>query len=148
MANKTGNHHVIHTNETIIEALEESNGLVYLAAEKLNMSHSALQARIKRTPELTQAKINARKNEVNLLEHELHKKILEGDWRAIEFGLRKIGRDEGYGDVTDVNMNANVNATLDIELEKIYSLEELKVLNELASRIIKPDSDTESDREN
>lgn len=84
--------------ETIIAALRASGGVVTLAAKKLNINRRTLNRYLVETPELWTIKEEIREEILDLAEAELIKLIREGHPRSVQFYLRTMGRERGYGD--------------------------------------------------
>jgi hypothetical protein len=122
------------SEEEIIEALIASHGLISRAATMLGMKTQSLQARIRDHQNLQDAMKEARESFKDLAEHKLYEHVDSGSLDAIKYTLSHIGRDRGYGDSQEINMNANVNADVDLT---VLTMEELKKLNELTDKITK-----------
>lgn len=135
MPSSTKNKHwAIRSDDEIKEALLKNKGIISYAAQELGMSRDTLDNRIRRNPELKETCKQAREIIIDEAEKGLFNKIASEEWGAIEFVLRRLGRIRGYGDVQDVNMNANVQADVNIDMSKL-STEELEKLDELTAKI-------------
>ena len=121
------------SEQQVKDALQETKGLIKFAAKKLNCSHQAIENRIRKSPELQEFVRNCREEVIDLAEHKLFQAIENGEQWAVSMILKNyvLGRSRGYGDAQEINMNANVNANVDLS---VLSVEELKQLNELVSK--------------
>lgn len=116
------------SDKQIIEALQKTHGIIYDAAKLLGYSGpSSLQKRIRENKPLKDACDEAREYEVDWLHSKMVDLAEKGEYRAIEFLLRKLGRNQGFGDVQEINIrSSNVNQNFDAsklseeEQEKLY----------------------------
>jgi hypothetical protein len=80
----------------MIEALEETDGLVYLTAQKLGCSPMTIYLRAKVDPEVQAAIDNARGRLIDLAENSLKDAVENGEGWAVCFTLKTLGRHRGY----------------------------------------------------
>lgn len=88
------------TNLQIIAALRE-HLTVSSAADALGISRATIYARRRTCEEVAEAILEAREMLVDKAEKGLEQLVEEGDFRAIQFTLRTLGRDRGYVDRGD-----------------------------------------------
>ena len=85
-----------YTREQVIAALEETKGMVFLAAKMLGCSHVTVYNYAKRYVSVKRA-IDANRGEVvDAAEFKLYKAILAGEHWAVAFALKTIGKHRGY----------------------------------------------------
>ena len=103
-----------HSMAEIRDALEETHGAVYLAAERLELSPQALYARIKKSTELTVVRDGFRGRLIDTAELKLETAVQEGDLSAIKYVLSTLGKDRGYVQKQEVETNGH----LELEIEE------------------------------
>lgn len=84
------------TCQNIIDALEETKGMVYLAADVLGCSHTTVYNYIKRHPSVKEAYDRHSGRMTDKTEQKLFSAIEEGKPWAITFYLGTKGKDRGY----------------------------------------------------
>lgn len=90
-----------YSNEAMIQALIETKGMVYLAAEKLGCEADTIYNRAKVEPKVAK-KLKHESGKVNdTAELKLFTAIMNGEAWAIMFRLRTVGKDRGYIDRTE-----------------------------------------------
>ena len=102
---------VKHTPETVIAALTETKGMVYLAARKLGCDPSGIYKLIKRSAAVRDAWEAIKGETVDTVELKLWQRIMADDLAAITFYLKTKGKDRGYSErmeVTGANGGAQV----------------------------------------
>ncbi len=85
-----------YRKEDVIKALDASMGAVYLAAERLGCSHTTILAWVKRSPDVAAVRDKWRGKLIDRAEIALYEKVQMKDNWAIGFALAKLGRDRGY----------------------------------------------------
>lgn len=94
----------------IEEALKQTNGNVSLAARTLNVSRTAVYARIERSPKLRQILTESRESLVDIAETALRSAVLSGQPWAIALTLKTIGRKRGYTErIEQLNIDSEGN---------------------------------------
>ena len=83
------------TNTEIISALRE-HLTISAAADALGISRATIYARRRTSEEVAEAILEAREILVDKAEKGLEQLVDGGDFRAIQFTLRTLGRDRGY----------------------------------------------------
>ena len=85
-----------YTTAQVIEALQQTRGIMSLAARLLGCTRWTIYNYIERHPTVKQAYEEQRQTIVDLAEGQLVKKLDAGEWPAIKFILATLGRDRGY----------------------------------------------------
>ena len=84
------------TEAQAIEAIEAAQGFISVAAEKMNITRSALYLRISKSPKLKQVIEDINEKSLDLSESKLRKLINEENLTAIIFHLKCKGKQRGY----------------------------------------------------
>lgn len=84
------------SNEDIIKALIEVNGLVSLAAKNLNCTAKTIYTRAKSTPAVQQAIDDCRDNLVDHAEQALRAAVADREPWAVALVLKTLGKKRGY----------------------------------------------------
>lgn len=84
------------TVDEVLQALKESRGGVYLAAEKLNCHHQTIYNYQKKYKRIANYIKSSRERELDNTVKRLHEKIDDGDTTAIIFHLKTIGKKRGF----------------------------------------------------
>nr|BDD45303.1 hypothetical protein 23 [bacterium] len=92
-----------YKTKQIEQALRDSAGLQYLAAEKLRCSPSTITNYVKKSKKLKQAADEAKESTLDMAEAQIITKIKEGDLTAIIFYLKTIGKERGYTERTELS---------------------------------------------
>lgn len=100
-----------YTKQEVIEALEASNGLVSLAADRLNITPEAIYKRMKTDPDIAEVMQTARNRQLDFAESQLFKAIANGELTAMIFYLKTIGKQRGY--VERQEMGGALNITIE-----------------------------------
>ena len=82
----------------VIDALHETKGMVSYAAQRLQCDIDTVLNYCKRYPAVEAARYEARTELLDLAELKLWAAIQHGEGWAVQFALRSIGRDRGYGE--------------------------------------------------
>jgi len=85
-----------HSDEEVIEALQNSRGLVRYAAAALGVTRSAVYQRLRANPEIAAAREEAKQDQLDRSEHALFAAVDKGEAWAIAFHLKCIGQSRGY----------------------------------------------------
>lgn len=96
------------TTASVVEALYQAGGVQSHAAKLLGMSKEAIWNRVNRSPRLQEAVREAKEITLDLAETELMKKIKAGHIAAIIFYLKCQGKDRGYIEKQELDVNANI----------------------------------------
>jgi hypothetical protein len=120
-----------HTSELICQALEESHGLITVAAKRLGMLRTSLHRRIQRTPKLreyldVQVELTLDVSELKLLQA-----IQKGEPWAIKFHLATKGRKRGYQIRDEHDQIQSVMPYTWEELKEHFSVEQLLTIRKL-----------------
>ena len=87
-----------YTKQQVIDALQATRGLVYLAAERLGCDPDTVMNYCKRYAEVEAAKHDARGALLDMAEAKLFLAVQRDEAWAITFCLKTVGRSRGYGD--------------------------------------------------
>lgn len=93
-----------HTVKAMAAALVHCDGLVTLAAKRLNMSFQGLYLAIKRHPELQKIIEETNEQLVDIAENALKNKIMKGDVASIIFTLKTKGKSRGWVERQEIEM--------------------------------------------
>jgi len=103
----------------IISALDETKGLVYLAAKKLGCEPATIHNYAKRHPAVREAMVTARGEMVDLAEAKLYQAVRNGDKWAVQFALRTQGKDRGYVERTQQEVTGADRGPVEIGVKPI-----------------------------
>lgn len=101
---------VVYTDEQMVDALNTTKGLVYLAAEKLGCAPSTIYRRAQESETVGEKIRRERGRMVDLAEAKLWQQINDGNTTAILFFLKTQAKDRGYIERSEV-----VNIPADIQ---------------------------------
>ena len=87
-----------YTAAQMIEALTESQGMVYLAAQRLGCDPDTVGRYCQRYPSVQAVREAQRGLLLDTAESQLWQAVEQGEAWAIQFCLRTIGRDRGYSE--------------------------------------------------
>lgn len=90
------------TDAQITQALEECNGVISAAADKIGMKRSAMQARLTRNPKLAEVRQSCKEKIVDSAETGLFAAVKARKPWAIKLVLSRLGKDRGYGNSLQV----------------------------------------------
>lgn len=85
-----------YTNEQIVSALNQTNGMVYIAARRLGCSPQTIYTRADKNKSIRQAIEDARGEVIDAAELKLKQAVMNGEAWAVAFTLKTIGRNRGY----------------------------------------------------
>ena len=94
-----------YTAQQVIEALQATHGMVYLAAQQLKCNPQTVMNYCKKFPSVEQAKHDARGAILDEAELRLLAAIRRDEAWAIAFYLKTVGRSRGYGERLDLNVS-------------------------------------------
>jgi len=84
------------SNQQIIDALRDVNGMVYLAARKLGCAPNTIYNRMAKASTIKQACEDSRGELVDISEQKLRAAVLNGEPWAIALVLKTLGKQRGY----------------------------------------------------
>ena len=90
------------TAARIIKAIEETNGLLTMAAKKAGVGSTTMFRYVHDYPSVKQAVLNAKEAMLDYAEGKLYNKIKAGDNTAIIFYLKTQGKARGYIERQDI----------------------------------------------
>lgn len=85
-----------YSDQQIIDALRQTNGMVYLAADALGCSPNTIKARLARSAKLRAVQSDARGRTLDTTEQKLFDAIQNREPWAIQFYLKTQGKERGY----------------------------------------------------
>ena len=85
-----------YTAADVIDALRETHGMVYLAADRLGCSHTTVYNYMKKHPSVKTEFDRMRGKLLDNAEQKLRGAILAGEHWAVAFALKTIGKHRGY----------------------------------------------------
>lgn len=94
--------------KAMIESMEATGGNVQLSAKQVKISRQTHYNWMDNDPEYKKQVDDVKEACIDIAEGELRSQIRQGNVTAIIFYLKTQGRGRGYGDVQEINMNANV----------------------------------------
>jgi len=116
------------TVQKVCEALDETRGMIYLAALRLGCSRKTVHNYITKYPEIKERLNEHRGKLVDMAEYTLVDKVKEGDWNAIKYVLDRLAKDRGYADAIAVDL------TMRDERKEVHD-ELMEVLRQTGSRL-------------
>ena len=90
-----------YTAEQMIEALNTTHGMVFLAAKRLGCSYQTVMNYCERHPTVQAAKDAQRGEMLDTAELKLWESIQKGEAWGISMALKTIGKDRGYVERTE-----------------------------------------------
>ncbi len=85
-----------YPNETILTALKETKGMVYLAASRIGCDADTIYHRAKSTPSIDKLIRHERGKFIDTTELKLFNAVMNDEPWAIQMALRTLGKDRGY----------------------------------------------------
>jgi hypothetical protein len=121
----------------VADALVETKGMLSYAAKKLQCDVDTVQNYCKRYPTVDAVRCAARTEMLDLAELKLWAAIQNGEGWAVQFALRSIGRDRGYGEHLALSLTieraaSKVAARFGLSVEEV--LDEARLLLEECDR--------------
>ena len=97
------------TQAEIIDALQKTGGVISETAKLLELSSVAsFRARVRSTPALQEALDEIREQTKDLAEGNVISALKSGDKDMSKWYLASLGRDRGYGNRAEIDLNARV----------------------------------------
>jgi hypothetical protein len=93
---------MLHSTEDIIKALEQTHGMIFLAAKALGCSHCTIYRRAKKVKAVRDVIDSQRGKMLDTAELKLENAILNGEPWAITLALKTIGKHRGYVERAEV----------------------------------------------
>lgn len=116
------------TVKQVCGALDETRGMIYLAAMRLQCSRKTVHNYINKYPEVQECLSGHRGILIDMAEYSLVDKVKDGDWNAIKYVLDRLGKSRGFGDEIAVDL------TLRDEREQVHH-ELMEVLQQTGARL-------------
>ena len=103
--------------EKLLEALKETQGLIYHACKKAgNISRSTYYRYMKEDPEFAKEVEDIKQAQIDYVEGQLIKNISDGKETSIIFYLKSKARDRGYAEKLDITSGGKSLTELKIEV--------------------------------
>jgi hypothetical protein len=99
------------TAAQIIDALKESQGMVYVAARKLGCHHQTIYNYANRYAKVQSAIDAERGHFLDTTELALKRAVLNGEGWAVCFALKTLGKDRGYVERHQVEHSGKIDVT-------------------------------------
>jgi len=112
--NKTVQH-----KKAILEALEQSLGIVTTAIKKVGIGRTTYYGWLKNDLDFKKSVDEISNIALDFAESQLHKQIKEGSTAATIFYLKTKGKKRGYVEKTEIEQN-NTHTFNDFDLSKLY----------------------------
>ncbi len=100
------------TDDQIIKALDSKGGFISQAAKDLGVTYQAIWNRIKKSDKITEAYQNIKESYLDMAESKLLGQVREGNLGAICFFLKCQGKQRGYVERADIDLNLTGNVTV------------------------------------
>ena len=101
--------------EKLLEALKETQGLIYHACKKAgNISRSTYYRYMKEDPEFAKEVEDIKQAQIDYVEGQLIKNISDGKETSIIFYLKSKARDRGYAEKVDITSGGKALTDLTI----------------------------------
>lgn len=107
------------TAAQVIAALQETKGMMFLAAKRLGCSHETIRRYCQRYPTVQAAKDAERGEMVDTAELKLWQSIQNGEAWGIAYCLSRLGKDRGYVERVEQELGANTLAALTQRLDAL-----------------------------
>lgn len=125
MANKQ-----VFTATQIIEALQQTKGMIYLAAKALGCNPGTVYNYAKRYKSVQQAIDDERGQFLDVTELALNRAVQNGEGWAIAFALKTIGKGRGYVDKKEIiaqttNIEIDLSDLTDDQLKRLANGENI-----------------------
>src|SRR3954449_7553558 len=91
-----------YTQEQVLAALDECQGLCFLAARRLGCHPNTVSRYLERYPRVREAVEAKRGQMVDAAELALYRAVQRGEAWAVQFCLKTLGRDRGYAERREV----------------------------------------------
>ena len=103
--------------EKLLEALAETQGLIYHACKKAgNISRSTYYRYMKEDPEFAKEVEDIKQAQIDYVEGQLIKNISDGKETSIIFYLKSKARDRGYAEKVDITSGGKALTDLTIKV--------------------------------
>lgn len=100
-----------YTTQQVIDALQATRGMVYLAAKRLGCNPQTVMNYCQRHPTVEAAKLDARGELLDIAEIRLWAAVQRDEPWAVAFALKMLGKHRGYVDRLDVVVEIHRVAT-------------------------------------
>ena len=101
------------TAKRIIKALQETKGLLTMAAERSGIGYRTVCRYVAEYPSVKEAAYDAKESMLDLAEDKLYSKIRDGDNTAIIFYLKTQGKARGYIEKQEIEHSGGIDKGAD-----------------------------------
>lgn len=119
-----------YSDETLIKTLEDSFGLVSVAARAIGCSKKHIYDRIKGSKKVAQALESIRESTIDIAESSLIDQIMERNTTATIFYLKTQGKSRGYVEKSELEINPSGNP-IPLKILDLRSLSDEAIEEEL-----------------
>ena len=105
-----------YTDKQIIDALQGTRGMVYVAAQRLGCSHNTILARVAKSDNIRAVLVAERGKMGDTAELKLIQAIQAGQPWAVQFYLKTQAKDRGYTDRVEVTGSDGAPFTFTINI--------------------------------
>lgn len=117
------------SDKEIARAIINNQGLMYLAADEINMCYTWMLTRIKQSEYLQAIKEACKELRIDKAERQLSAMVDSGNFPAVALTLRTLGRSRGYAETTTAVQPADVMKAFDATMS-IWGQKQLEVQQE------------------
>ena len=97
------------TDEQILDAIEQTHGLIPDIALIIGMTNTGCRNRIHNDPVLMEACNKARDSIVLIAESKMFAMVHAGDFKAVQFVLKCLGKHRGWSEESTINIKSAIN---------------------------------------
>ena len=115
-----------YTEEQIAEAIKKNKGLLYAAADSLDMSHTAISLRIKASEWLQEIVKDAKQIRIDIAESKLMELHEEKNVASLIFFLKTMGRSRGYDESAKPEISPETEKLALAVLQQMSALQKKK----------------------
>lgn len=121
-----------YSKRAIKKAIEGSNGLITVVADRLGCQRSTIYRRLAKDDELRRILDDETETVLDITENKLFEQIMSGNITAIIFMLKTRGRERGYGD----RLNLLIEHGMEREMETVFDKLQQLLPTELYTQVI------------
>lgn len=103
------------TKEIFEQALKGTGGVHVAIAQNMNVQYKTLWKYLKKHPEAEELRLMERKKQVGKAELVIYKEVERGNLKAAQFVAERLGKNEGWAQKTETDINATVNSKEEIK---------------------------------
>ena len=102
------------------EACDGSGGVQAVVAQKLDVTRQAISIYLKRNPKMKIYLEESGEDILDVAEHNVNKKVIDGDYDASKWKLETKGKVRGYSKKQEVEHFGEVKGVSKLQLELVY----------------------------